>query len=77
MERKDPPGDLCGVTDVVGATDALELNDSGNRSSDDENDGGRRSPKKFDAESPDSTFVSVVTIPDPGESHTDEEVSTL
>ena len=35
---------------------------------------GRKSPKKFDAESPDPTFVSVVTIPDPGESCTDEEM---
>ena len=66
---------LVGGAEGEGSTEAADLNDSGHRSSDDETDGGRRSPKKFDAESPDSTFVSVVTIPDPGESHTDDEIS--
>ena len=65
---------LGGVADAAASAEAADLNDSGHRSSDDETDGGRRSPKKFDAESPDSTFVSVVTIPDPGESHTDDEI---
>ena len=52
------------------------LNDSGHHDDGDTTslDGGRKSPKKFDAESPDPTFVSVVTIPDPGESCTDEDV---
>lgn len=61
------------VTVLDSEATAAYLNDSGHRSSDDETDGGRKSPKKFDAESPDSTFVSVVTIPDPGESHTDDD----
>ena len=52
----------------------MNLNDlTHHDDSDSSIDGGRKSPKKFDAESPDPTFVSVVTIPDPGESCTDDE----
>ena len=53
---------------IMNLTDLTHHDDS-----DSSIDGGRKSPKKFDAESPDPTFVSVVTIPDPGESCTDDE----
>jgi hypothetical protein len=51
----------------------MSLNDSGHLDDSD----GRKSPKKFDAESPDPTFISVVTIPDPGESNTDDDLVTI
>jgi hypothetical protein len=54
---------------IMNLTDLTHHDDS-----DSSIDGGRKSPKKFDAESPDPTFVSVVTIPDPGESCTEDEI---
>ena len=54
----------------------LNLSDNNHHEDSDSSiDSGRKSPKKFDAESPDPTFVSVVTIPDPGESCTEDEMA--